>query len=146
NPITNTPISSYSIGYCMSNKALFICCVLLAVVFSACKKEGDQFVDEASTNLLNVINATNDTVNFYQNGTRMNNLSNLVPSRQLGYLSVNVGTQNFQFKKAFSPDVLVGAPFTIDQTPTYTLFVAGTSADKLFLLKDSLVSDTLARV
>lgn len=90
------------------------------------------------TTPLTVVNATGDTINYYLNGTRQNNLSNLFPGGSTGYLNISTGTQNYQFKKAGSANVLFSAPFTLDTANYYSMFVGGESADKAFLTVDSL--------
>lgn len=119
----------------------------LAVIgLSACNKAADDTIVPNRSTALTVINASTDTLNFYQNGTRLNNTSNLYPFGQLSGLSVIVGDQNFQFKKAGSPNTLVNVAFTIKDTTNYTMFFAGESADKIFLIHDTLTVDTFARV
>jgi hypothetical protein len=113
---------------------------------SACTKVTDDTLVGNRSTLLTVINASTDTLNFYQNGTRLNNTSNLYPFGQLSNLSVIVGDQNFQFKKAGSANTLVNVPFTIKDTTRYTMFFAGESADKIFMIRDTLKIDTFARV
>ncbi|MDB5115107.1 MAG: hypothetical protein JWQ79_599 [Mucilaginibacter sp.] len=133
----------------MNVRVLILLFSALVIGLSSCKKgNGDVLVTLKKTNL-NVINAGNDTLNFYENGTRLNNTSNLYPFGSLGYTPVDYGTQNFQFKKAVSPNTLVSFPLTLDTTKyyNYTLFVAGETADKIFLLRDTLITDTIgARV
>jgi len=48
---------------------------------------------------LNVTNASTDTLNYYLNGTRVNNASSIYPLGSSGYIGVAVGQQNYQFKK-----------------------------------------------
>jgi hypothetical protein len=113
---------------------------------SACTKVTDDTLVGNRSTLLTVINASTDTLNFYQNGTRLNNTSNLYPFGQLSNLSVTVGDQNFQFKKAGSANTLVNIPFTIKDTTRYTMFFAGESPDKVFMIKDTIRVDSLARI
>lgn len=113
---------------------------------AACTKATDDVAVANKSTQLTLINASTDTLNFYQNGTRLNNTSNLYPFGQLSALSVIVGDQNFQFKKAGSANTLVNAPFTIQAAINYTMFFAGEATDKVFLLKDTIKIDSLARI
>jgi hypothetical protein len=131
----------------MKISAVLLFFAFAVIGLSACTKVTDDTIVGNTSNLLTVINASTDTLNFYQNGTRLNNTSNLYPFGQLSNLSVIVGNQNFQFKKAGSPNTLVNFPFTIKKdTIRYTMFFAGESADKIFVIRDTLKIDTFARV
>ena len=145
--ITKPTISSYiTSGYLYMNiKAILFFFAVVVIGLSACTKtDGDLAVTNKST-FLSVINASADTLNFYQNGTRLNNSSNLYPFGLLSNLSVTVGLQNFQFKKAGSPNALVDAPNTIKADSTYTLIFAGETTDQVFLLTDHfLIPDSTA--
>lgn len=127
----------------MNNKALIIGFAVMVIGFLSCKKGGD-LVTIPTAAALNVINASGDTLNLYQNGTRVNNLTSLAPFSQYGYLSVVSGAQMYQLKKAGSTDILADAALTLKTDNRYTLFTAG--ADKVFLLKDSLAGSDLAQV
>ncbi|MES2378995.1 MAG: DUF4397 domain-containing protein [Bacteroidota bacterium] len=130
----------------MKISAVLLFFAFAVIGLAACSKLDDNaFVGNRSTTLT-VINASTDTLNFYQNGTRLNNTSNLYPFGQLSSLAVIVGDQNFQFKKAGSPNTLVNVPFTIQDTTRYTMFFAGESTDKVFMIKDTIRIDSLARI
>jgi hypothetical protein len=126
----------------MNIKALILVFAALVIGLSSCQKNGGDLIAVAQTTGLNVINASADTLNFYQNGTRLNNTSNLYPGGSLGYQAVTYGAQNYQFKKAGNANALVTIPLALDVSRLYTLFVAGETADKLFLLRDTLITDT----
>jgi hypothetical protein len=115
-------------------------------LLTGCSKNGSDLIAIQPVTSLNVIDASGDTVNFYQNGTRLNIGSNLLPGGQYTGISVLIGTQNFQFKKAGNPNVLVNAPFTIQELTRYTMFIAGEVTDRVFLLKDTLIRDTVDNV
>ena len=115
----------------MNIKIQFLLLFILLTGLSACQKASD-LVTVPLTSSVNVINAGADTLNFYQNGTRINNLSSFYPGGSLGYLAVTAGTQNYQFKKAGHPDALIDLPLTLAAKKQYSLFVAGQSADKVF--------------
>ncbi|MDB5005334.1 MAG: hypothetical protein JWQ34_3559 [Mucilaginibacter sp.] len=124
----------------MNIRTILFFLAVVTIGLSACTKtDGDLVVTNKSTSL-SVINASADTLNFYQNGTRLNNNSNLYPFGLLSNLPVTVGLQNFQFKKAGSPNALVDAPNTIKADSTYTLIFAGETTDKVFLLTDHYVT------
>lgn len=131
----------------MKISAVLLVFAFVVIGSSACTKvPDDTFVGNLSTTLT-VVNASTDTLNFYQNGTRLNNTSNLYPFGQLSNLSVIVGDQNFQFKKAGSANTLVNVPFTIKKdTIKYTMFFAGESPDKVFMITDTIRIDALARI
>ncbi|MES2426594.1 MAG: DUF4397 domain-containing protein [Bacteroidota bacterium] len=130
----------------MKINSLLILFTIIVIGLTACSKNGDDRIGVNSVTPLNVINASGDTVNFYQNGTRLNIGSNLLPSGQYTGINVLVGNQNFQFKRAGTVNVVANAPLAIQALTNYTLFMAGESTDRVFLLKDTLITDTLANV
>lgn len=138
--ITKKIISSYNIWLFMKiNKSLLLF-ITTAAFLAGCSKNGSDLIAVNPVTPLNVINASGDTVNFYQNGTRLNIGSNLLPGGQYTGISVLVGTPNFQFKKAGNPNVLVSAPLTIQALTRYTMFMAGETSDRVFLIKDTLAA------
>jgi hypothetical protein len=110
---------------------------IIALGLASCKKGNDEVTVPLTTDL-KVINATGDTINIYVNGTRINNLNSLYPLGASDYLEVTMGTQNYQFKKAGSPNVLFNLPLAVDTGKTYSLFVAGSSAENVILDADNL--------
>lgn len=128
-----------------NKKVLFLVFVALTGLF-ACKKGGEA-VTNKFINEITLINAGADTLNVYENGTRINNGSTLLPGGQYLDLTVTAGIQRYQFKKAGSANALFEAELNIDSVSSYTVFVAGRSADQTFVLKnDAFTSDTLAHV
>ncbi|WDF54544.1 DUF4397 domain-containing protein [Mucilaginibacter sp. KACC 22063] len=126
--------------------------LILAVLFfagiSSCKKGYDETADLNTNAILNVVNATGDTLNFYLNGTRQNISSSIYPTGNTGYLSnFIVGAQNYQFKKAGHAEVLFSQTITLKDSIAAsakqnvgvynTLFLTGESADKSLLLEDT---------
>lgn len=112
-------------------------------VLSSCKNK-DYPLPTPLVTALTVVNATPDTINFFVNNTRQNNLSNLYSGGATGYLPVIVGTQNYEFKKAGGPNVLFTDQFTLDTSTYYSLFVGAGSAADAFLTVDNLANaDTL---
>ncbi|MDB5135429.1 MAG: hypothetical protein JWP37_2032 [Mucilaginibacter sp.] len=132
----------------MSIRVLVILFFALIIGLSACKKNNDAPTVAVSSGL-NIINASTDTVNFYLNGTRLNNNSNLYPLFSSGYIGVISGQQNFQVKKIFNPVTSIVQPLfnitiPLDTGRFYSLFIAGETAAQAFSTLDDLRSDTLA--
>jgi len=93
---------------------------------------------------LNVTNATADTLNYFINGTRQNDLSAIYPGGSTYYMYVVSGTQNYSFKKQGSSAVLFSTTYKLDTAVRYSIFIGGESADKTFLVADQLVNDTIS--
>lgn len=125
----------------MNSKIVLLIVFVAVTGFFACKKDGEKLTADTQ-NEITVINAGGDTLNVYENGTRINNGSNLLPSGQYTNLAITAGTQRYQFKKAGNPNTLFETELSMNDSTRYTLFVAGQSADRTFLLRDSLYSDT----
>lgn len=112
-------------------------CVLLAGVYSSCNKtNGDLPPEPIVSAYINVVNAGADTINVFQNGSRINNTTSFYPNGSAGYLEVAAGLQQYQIKKAGSPDVVASLPLTLDSARAYSFFIAGLSDDKTFLIND----------
>jgi hypothetical protein len=126
----------------MNIKLSFLLMAILAFGLASCKKTGDVSPAAVQNTNLNVTNASTDTLNYYLNGTRVNNASYIYPLGSSGYLGVAVGQQNYQFKSPRSPVVLMSLALTLDTGKTYSLYVAGRSADLTFSTIDTLVADT----
>lgn len=113
--------------------------ILTGIGLTSCKKDGDlaPVVKQAG---LNTINASNNAINVYQNGTRLNNLGSIGIGGQSGYFSVVAGIQQYQLKKAGpdSPEYLINdLSLNLDSGKSYSLFVAGETADKVFKITDT---------
>lgn len=92
---------------------------------------------------LNIANATADTLNVYQNGARLNSNSTIGPGAQTGYNNITANTTSFEVKKAGSANYLIGSfPAKLDTNSYYTLFIAGETADKLFITNDATPADS----
>ncbi|RZA00925.1 MAG: DUF4397 domain-containing protein [Sphingobacteriaceae bacterium] len=122
--------------------------VFVSIGLSSCKKDGDIAVVLPKAGL-NTINATNYAINAYQNGTRLNNLGSIGTGGKSGYFAVNAGTQQYQIKKAGpdNPDYLISdLAFQLDSGKAYSLFVAGDTPDKVFMINDVVptVAGTMA--
>lgn len=125
----------------MNIKLPFLLVAILAFGLASCKKTDAPPAAVQTTNL-NVTNASTDTLNYYLNGTRVNNASSIYPLGSSGYLGVAVGQQNYEFKSPRSPVVLMSLVLTLDTGKTYSLYVAGRSANLTFSTIDTLVADT----
>ncbi len=135
----------------MNSRVLILVFAGLIMGLLSCKKGNGDVLATVQTTNLNVVNASADTLNFYDDGTRVNNGSNLYPDGSLGYQAVTAGAQSYQFKKAGSPNTLVDISLTLDVSTLavqklYSIFIAGETADKVIFTRDTLVSDTGARV
>src|ERR1700741_233489 len=91
----------------MHIKLLLLVLCIAVVSFSACQKNNDAPVVSTSIDSLNIINASPQAINFYLNGTRLNNNSNLGVGGSSGYYNVPSGQQTYQIKKAFDPTTSV---------------------------------------
>ncbi|WPU95487.1 DUF4397 domain-containing protein [Mucilaginibacter sabulilitoris] len=107
-------------------KILFI--VAVGLYLSSCKKNDDRPQARLTTNL-NVVNVSNNTINFYQNGTRLNNTGSYIPGGTLGYIPVLAGTQNLQIKVAGNSDPLFSLPLALDTGKLYSLYIGPTAGD-----------------
>jgi hypothetical protein len=143
--------------------------ILLAAVIGlyACNKASDSPIATAPATVLNVINTTTDTLNYYLNGTRQNSVSAIYSGGSSGYLSVQSTQQNYQFRKNGHSEVLFSLPLTLDTVHRlyadtviiknattgastlitqrirgYSLFVNGESPDKTFLKLDTIKVNT----
>ncbi|MBK0378389.1 DUF4397 domain-containing protein [Mucilaginibacter segetis] len=130
----------------MNSKLSVLVVLILAIAFTSCKKNDDIPTTTLTTNL-NVINATNNVLNYYINGTRINTSSSLYPLGASGYIGVPIGEQNYAFKINGTPNVLFELPLALDTNKIYSLY-AGNTADDSFSTIDTLIADTnkLAKV
>ena len=105
----------------------------------SCKNNDNVFKTVVNAHI-NFVNASADTLNFYVNGTRQNSLSSIYPTSQTFYLDVPDGQQNYQFKKAGSPNALLNVPLKLDSGVSYSIYVAGETPDKVFYGIDTLLA------
>jgi len=128
----------------MNSKVYLLIFALAVTGLSSCQKTTGDAAPLAVTTTLNLVNATTDTLNLYQNGSRLNNTTNIYPFGFLAITNITSGTQSYQLKKAGSTDVLVETPLTINYNKlyTHTLFIAGEATDKLFVTTDTTVKNT----
>ncbi|WCT13590.1 hypothetical protein [Mucilaginibacter jinjuensis] len=141
--------------------------ILLTVAgIYGCGKASDAPIATAPATVLNIINTTADTLNYYLNGTRLNSQSAIYSGGSSGYLSVQSTLQNYQFRKNGHNEVLFNLPLNLDTIHTkyadtvsiknangsttlitsrirgYSLFVNGEGADKSFLKLDTIKVNT----
>ena len=125
-------------------KALFI--IACVGILSACKKNDDAPAVKL-TALLNVVNASNATINFYQNGTRINNTTSYYPGGTLGYVTVTAGAQTFEVKNAgpANPNYLISMPLKLDSGKAYSLYISGQTTENVFYTNDNFEPDTAGK-
>lgn len=120
------------------NIRVLVIIICLAIGASSCKHSDVAPVTKKYNNL-NMVNASTNVLNLYQNGTRINNTSVINPGSVSGYLPVINGTKKYQLKIAGETNsnyLFDGVELTLDSTKLYSLFVAGETPDKLFLKED----------
>ena len=111
---------------------------LIAIGLSSCKSNGD-IIPYAPPANLNIVNTAPDSLNVYQNGARINNISTISPGSQSGYTVVASGAKIYQVKKNGASTYLINnLPLTLDTTAYYSLFIAGETSDQIFLANDAL--------
>lgn len=133
----------------MHIKLLLLIFCIAVISFSACQKNNDAPVVSTSIDSLNVINASAQAVNFYLNGTRLNNNSNLNIGGSSGYYTVPSGQQTYQIKKVFDPatsivQTLFSLPVNLIPHHYYSLFIADDTSSHAFTTIDTLQADTVA--
>lgn len=115
----------------------------------SCVKNDPAVVVNPSVSV-NVINASEEVVNFYLNGTRQNNITGIFPLGASGYASIPRGNQLLAFRKQFNTtrftdaDTLFTLPLRLDSVGPgvrYSVFLAGTSRATAFTLLDTLQTD-----
>jgi hypothetical protein len=127
----------------MNSRFLTICFLaLMAAAFAACTKNYAVPAAPKSPPKLNVVNATADTLDFFVNGTRQNNQSDIYPDGATYWLSVVYGKATYSFKNTGRPATLFSLAETLDTGTFQTMFLVGTSADKVFLVNDSVTNAT----
>jgi hypothetical protein len=141
NKSRNCKLNSNWLNMTNRTSILVLIALLTCVMFSCKKMDADLPPDIGDPAQLNVINTTADTLNIFQNGTRFNATSSFYPGGSLGYLEILAGEQQYQLKKAGTPNVLVSLPLQLDSGKVYSLFIAGNTADRLFLTNDIFLSN-----
>jgi hypothetical protein len=126
----------------MNNRIKAFLIIAVAVTcWASCKKNGDAPVAVTKTSI-DLINTSNNTINFFVNGTRINNTSPYYPGGTLGYYFVAAGTQNYSAKVDGTGVTLFDKSFNFSADSVYSLYVSGTTANDIFKSTDVLVADT----
>ena len=120
-------------------KVLFF--IAAVVCWASCKKNGDAPATTSTTSV-NLINASNNNINFYLNGTRINNTTTYYPGGTLGYVDILAGTQNYSVKINGNSVPSFSKPFSFSADSVYSLYVAGAAESDIFKTTDILVADT----
>src|ERR1700741_2672819 len=98
--------------------------VLVLCSMAACKQQNNVVpTPPADPPILNVVNATTDTLDYFINGNRQNNYSDIYQDGATNSLYSVFGTANYSFKKAGSQVVLFKQSYTLDTATFYSLFV-----------------------
>jgi hypothetical protein len=120
----------------MKNRYLILFFIAAIAGLYSCKNN-DEVLKKVVATSINVVNASADTLNFYANGTRLNNTSGIYPASFSYYLHTLAGQQNYEFKKSNNPALLFGLPLNLTDSVYYSLYVYGESASKTFMTNDS---------
>jgi len=122
--------------------------VLLCALMSCVKN--DPPVGSKATVNVNVINASDEVLNIYLNGTRQNNATGIFPLGSNGYTPISRGNQVLAFRKQFNTtnftdaDTLFTLPLRLDSvgpTVRYSVFIGGTTRSTAFTVLDTLQND-----
>ena len=133
---------SKSITYIFSLAALML-------ALASCVKNDPAVIVNDPVNV-NVINASEEVLNFYLNGTRQNSVTGIFPLGANGYTQIPEGNQLLAFRKQFNTtqftnaDTLFTLPVRLDSvgsTVSYSIFIAGTTRSTAFTILDTLVGD-----
>ncbi|QHS57783.1 DUF4397 domain-containing protein [Mucilaginibacter sp. 14171R-50] len=128
------------------NRLIFI--VFMAFLGVQSCKKGDDAPITKPTTLINFINASTDTLNFYVNGSRLNTLASSYPQGSTGYISTPLGEQNYQAKKMGSPVELFDLRLPLDSGSIYSLYITDGTLENTFTTTDSLYTlpDTVTTI
>jgi len=121
----------------------------LTMALASCVKNDVPVPSNGSVSV-NVINASEEVLNFYLNGTRQNNVSGIFPLGATGYSAIARGNQVAAFRKQFNTtkftdaDTLFTLPIRLDSVGTgvrYSVFIAGTTRSTAFTILDTTAID-----
>jgi hypothetical protein len=110
---------------------------------TSCNKGKDDLQPTPPDAMVNVINTSSQTINYYLGGARQN-AGGIVPGGYTGYTSVPSGDQLLAFKTAFvkdnyaSTDTLFTQPMQLESAGVYSFFVTGTSRSSLIITRDNM--------
>lgn len=122
--------------------------IVAVACWASCKKNGDAPTTTTTATQVNLINASNNNINFYLNGTRINNTTTYYPGGTLGYVNILAGLQNYSVKIGGSSVPAFSKSLNFSTDSVYSLYVSGTTENDIFKTTDVLVADTsgLAKV
>lgn len=126
-------------------KALFFVAVA-ATCWVSCKKSNDNPPATSSLSVVGFFNLSSNNINFYVNGTRINNTTTYYPGGTLGYLNVIAGTQNYAIKTDGSTTPFYEKALKFDSGSGYSVYVGGKTADDIFYTQDLWIPDTGANL
>jgi hypothetical protein len=125
-------------------------CAAGLYLLAACVKNDPPPVKNTTVNV-DVVNATDNILNFYVDGTRQSILTGINPLASNGYTAIPYGSHTFTFKKLFNRDnfdnidTLFSLPIKLDSGSTsdrYSIFVGGLIRSQAFMLKDNIAADS----
>ncbi|MBS1521255.1 MAG: DUF4397 domain-containing protein [Bacteroidetes bacterium] len=127
--------------------ALFV--IALIVGLAACKKTYDDAPTVVTQVKLSILNASADTINIYQNGSRLNTTSAILPGYFTAYTNVPKGQQTYEVKKPFNVNTsivqnLFSITLAADTNFYHTLFITDEKADDAFRTTDVFKTATTA--
>ncbi|MDB4919970.1 DUF4397 domain-containing protein [Mucilaginibacter sp.] len=126
----------------MNTRLTFFVFIAALAGLISCKNNDNVFPPVNTDGRFKIINASSNTINFFLNGTRLNNGSSLVPGGSILYIAAPLGLQNFQFKKDGSPDILFSWPDTLKNGINYSLYITGNTARQAFRTTEVLNPDS----
>jgi hypothetical protein len=128
-------------------------CAASLYLLAACVKNDPAPVKNTTVNV-DVVNATDEVLNFYVDGTRQSILTGINPLASNGYVPISVGARTFTFKKLFKTDTfanvdtLFSLPLqlafkkdTLSTTYRNSIFLGGLTRSTAFVLSDTLQTD-----
>ncbi len=118
--------------------------IIVVMGLLSCKNDDNVFAP-VNYSYINFVNASGDTLNFFLNGTRQNNLSGINPTSQTFYIKVPDGQQNLQFKKTGSPVVLFNVPLKLAENFNYSIYVADEASTGVFYSQDILDTSGISK-
>ncbi len=126
-------------------KVLFFIAAI-ATSWTSCKKGDDAPIVSTGQSVAVFFNLSANNINFYINGTRINNTTTYYPGGTLGYVNVTGGLQNYSVKVDGSSTPFFNKPleFKTELYDSYSVYVAGQTADDVFYLKDAWFKDTIS--
>jgi len=125
-------------------------CAASLYLLTACVKNDPAPVKNTTVNV-DVVNATDEVLNFYVDGTRQSILTGINPLTNNGYTLISYGARTFTFKKVFKTDTfgnidtLFSLPVKLDSGSTndrYSIFVGGLIRSQAFMVKDAIAADS----